>query len=209
MRRRKTPPGPLAGLTRALKYRMTEWAPGPLSRALSRRRCRRAARAARAWRTPSSGSSIITRRTRPRRRGRRGFASCAVLTIDGLGDGLSATISSVPRRPAGARRRVAGARLARRLLRARHQPAQHARARGRGQGDGARRLRRADCRRRQPAAAVGARAGRRHRDAVAGPRAARGRWRASTGASPTSSSPTWRSGRSNTRRWRWRATRCG
>ena len=42
----------------------------------------------------SCSSSIITRRTRRRPRGRPAFAPCAVLTIDGLGDGLSATIST-------------------------------------------------------------------------------------------------------------------
>ena len=31
VRRRKAYPGPLAGLTRFVKYRMTEWRPGPLS----------------------------------------------------------------------------------------------------------------------------------------------------------------------------------
>src|SRR6185436_11682869 len=36
VRRRKADPGPLAGLTRFVKYRMTEWSPGPLSRGLSR-----------------------------------------------------------------------------------------------------------------------------------------------------------------------------
>ena len=35
VRRRKSAPGPLAGLTRAVKYRMTEWAPGPISKSLS------------------------------------------------------------------------------------------------------------------------------------------------------------------------------
>jgi carbamoyltransferase len=92
VRRRTTPPGALAGLTRALKYRMTEWPPGPVSRRLSAATLRRqldrhgltraelrmvdhhAAHAATAaWAS--------------------GFAQCAVLTIDGLGDGLSATIS--------------------------------------------------------------------------------------------------------------------
>ena len=33
VRRRKAMPGPLAALTRALKYRMTEWPPGPVSTA--------------------------------------------------------------------------------------------------------------------------------------------------------------------------------
>jgi carbamoyltransferase len=92
VRRRKALPGPLAGLTRAVKYRMTEWPPGPLSRALSARALRRelgrhgltraevrlidhheAHAAAAAWAS--------------------GFDECAVVTIDGLGDGLSATIS--------------------------------------------------------------------------------------------------------------------
>jgi carbamoyltransferase len=92
VRRRKTPPGPLAGLTRTMKYRMTEWPPGPVSRALSTAALKRqlgrlgfsraalrivdhhvAHAAAAAWAS--------------------GFEPCAVLTIDGLGDGLSATIS--------------------------------------------------------------------------------------------------------------------
>jgi carbamoyltransferase len=93
VRRRKAAPGPLAGLTRALKYRITEWPPGPVSRALSRLLLQRklaghaltraklklvdhheAHAAAAAWAAD--------------------FAPCAVLTIDGLGDGLSATISA-------------------------------------------------------------------------------------------------------------------
>jgi carbamoyltransferase len=93
VRRRKTSPGPLSGLTRLVKYRMTEWAPGAGSKALSRVAIRRqladrglggaklqlvdhheAHAAAAAWAS--------------------GFAPCAVVTIDGLGDGLSATISA-------------------------------------------------------------------------------------------------------------------
>jgi carbamoyltransferase len=92
VRRRKAFPGPTAGLTRSLKYWITEWAPGTASRALSRRALKRtltrhalghadlvvvdhheAHAAAAAWAS--------------------GFGSCAVVTIDGLGDGLSATIS--------------------------------------------------------------------------------------------------------------------
>jgi carbamoyltransferase len=92
VRRRKAFPGATAGLTRHLKYRITEWAPGSVSRALSARALTRelgrhglgdaalrlvdhheAHGAAAAWAS--------------------GFDSCAVLTIDGLGDGLSATIS--------------------------------------------------------------------------------------------------------------------
>jgi carbamoyltransferase len=93
VRRRKTLPGPLAALTRAVKYRMTEWSPGPLSKAVSRQVLKRqlachglsradlkivdhheAHAAAAGWAS--------------------GFASCAVLTIDGLGDGLSSTLST-------------------------------------------------------------------------------------------------------------------
>jgi len=92
VRRRKAAPGPLAGLTRTVKYRMTEWAPNRASRVLSRLALRRqlarhaltraqlrlvdhheAHAAAAAWTAD--------------------FAPCAVLTIDGLGDGVSATIS--------------------------------------------------------------------------------------------------------------------
>jgi carbamoyltransferase len=93
VRRRKTAQGPLAGLTRTMKYRMTEWSPGSVSRAVSsivlKRQIARhgfnraklqivdhhvAHAAAAAWTS--------------------GFDRCAVLTIDGLGDGLSATIST-------------------------------------------------------------------------------------------------------------------
>ena len=92
VRRRKALPGRLAGLTRAFKYRITEWPPGRVSAAVSRLALTRqltrhalggaelalvdhhaAHAAAAAWAS--------------------GFESCAVLTIDGLGDGLSATIS--------------------------------------------------------------------------------------------------------------------
>jgi carbamoyltransferase len=92
VRRRRTRPGPLAELTRMVKYRMTEWSPGLTSSTLSRLALRRelarhalaraqlrlidhhdAHAAAAAW-----ASS---------------FAACAVLTVDGLGDGVSATIS--------------------------------------------------------------------------------------------------------------------
>lgn len=92
VRRRKAEPGPLAGATRFVKYRMTEWSPGPVSRGLSRFALRRelgrlglggaklhlvdhheAHAATAAWAS--------------------GFDACGVLTIDGLGDGLSATVS--------------------------------------------------------------------------------------------------------------------
>jgi carbamoyltransferase len=93
VRRRKAPLGLLSGLTRTMKYRVTEWGPGPLSRTLSTLALKqqlarhalghadlrlldhhRAHAAAAAW-----GAN---------------FTSCAAVTIDGLGDGLSATISA-------------------------------------------------------------------------------------------------------------------
>jgi len=92
VRRRQTQPGALSALTRRLKYEITEWRPTKASRALSGRalgrplaRCglshatlqlvdhHEAHAAAAAWAAD--------------------FAPCAVLTIDGVGDGLSSTIS--------------------------------------------------------------------------------------------------------------------
>ena len=92
VRRRQARAGALTQLTRALKYRMTEFPPGPASSALSRLALRKplarqglsraplrlvdhheAHAAAAAWAA--------------------GFSPCAVLTIDGVGDGLSSTIS--------------------------------------------------------------------------------------------------------------------
>ena len=93
VRRRKAAPGRLAALTRRVKYRMTEWPPNAVSRALSRIALQRtlvrhglgrarlmlvdhheAHAAGAAWAAD--------------------FGNCAVLTIDGLGDGASATISA-------------------------------------------------------------------------------------------------------------------
>jgi carbamoyltransferase len=93
VRRRKAAPGPLSGLTRAVKYRMTEWAPGPVSRTISAALLRRVL----------SGCGLSKARLHlvdhheahaAGAAWTSGFDSCAVLTIDGLGDGLSATISA-------------------------------------------------------------------------------------------------------------------
>jgi carbamoyltransferase len=92
VRRRQASPGPVADLTRAMKYRLTEWPPGPGFQALNRLALRgplarhklsraqvtfvnhhEAHAAAAAWAAP--------------------FAASAVLTVDGVGDGLSSTIS--------------------------------------------------------------------------------------------------------------------
>ena len=93
VRRRKADPGPLAGLTRFVKYRMTEWSPGPFSRGLSRVAIQRELR--------TCGLAGATLHLVDHHEAHAmtaawasGFAPCGVLTIDGLGDGLSATISS-------------------------------------------------------------------------------------------------------------------
>ena len=93
VRRRKVEPGPLAGLTRFVKYRMTEWSPGPLSRALSRVAIQRelstrGLAGARLHLVDHHEAHAMTAAWAS------GFAPCGVLTIDGLGDGLSATIST-------------------------------------------------------------------------------------------------------------------
>ena len=93
VRRRKARPGALSVLTRALKYRMTEWSPGPVSKTLSLVALRRILR--------SHGLGDAELRLFDHHEAHAAgaawaaaFAPCAVLTIDGLGDGLSATISS-------------------------------------------------------------------------------------------------------------------
>ena len=94
VRRRKAPPGPLAGLTRAVEVPDHRVGARAGLDGRSAGRAAAAARAARARARRRSGSSIITRRTPPAAAWASGFAPCAVLTIDGLGDGLSATISA-------------------------------------------------------------------------------------------------------------------
>jgi carbamoyltransferase len=93
VRRRKTAPGPLAGLTRAVKYRMTEWSPGPVSRAISSMILK--------WQIVRCGLDRAKLQIVDHHAAHAtaaawtsGFNRCAVLTIDGLGDGLSATVSS-------------------------------------------------------------------------------------------------------------------
>ena len=168
VRRRRARPGPFAELTRALKYRVTEWPSGPVCRALSRMALRRllarhalsradlrlidhheAHGAAAAWAA--------------------GGAPWAVLTIDGVGDGLSSTISIFR----GGRLERIAASTARCSLGVFFEhvtaPPEHAGARRRGQGHGPGRLRRADPRRGQPAALVDPCARRRHRNRARGP----------------------------------------
>ena len=113
VRRRKAFPGPIAGLTRSLKYRVTEWAPGSASRALSTRALKGelARHGARACRSPAGRSS--------RGACRRGGVGVGVRVVRGRHHRRSGRRSvghhlQVRRRPAGARtgRRRRAARLA-------------------------------------------------------------------------------------------------
>ena len=93
VRRRKASPGALAGLTRAVKYRMTEWRPGILSRTASRIMLRRLLA-----NHGLAGAELMIVDHHDAHAAAAAhastFSSCAVLTIDGLGDGVSSTISS-------------------------------------------------------------------------------------------------------------------
>src|SRR6185295_9667710 len=92
VRRRQARPGPLSQLTRSLKYRTTEWGSGPAFDALSRVALRRAlarhalSRAALRLVDHHEAHAASAAWSAD-------FAPCAVLTIDGVGDGLSSTIS--------------------------------------------------------------------------------------------------------------------
>jgi carbamoyltransferase len=93
VRRRKAEPGALSRLTRSVKYRMTEWAPNALSRAASRLAVQRElgplglARARLDLHDHHACHALAAAHG-------SGFGRCAVVTIDGLGDGLSASISA-------------------------------------------------------------------------------------------------------------------
>jgi len=92
LRRRKVQPGWAASARSRAKYRITEWKPNGLSRLASRWALERSLAAAGLGRAPlriydhheaHAGSAVYT----------SGFDPCLVVTIDGLGDGLSATVS--------------------------------------------------------------------------------------------------------------------
>ena len=92
IRRRISAPGALAGLTRAAKYRMTEWPPLSATKSLSRVALRRQLA------DRGLGSSEIVLVDHHEAHAATAafgsdFAPCAVLTIDGVGDGLSSSIS--------------------------------------------------------------------------------------------------------------------
>lgn len=93
VRRRTTEPGALSGLTRLAKYRMTEWPPNRASRAVSRHALRQSLAPLGLSTRPlhlvdhhEAHAAAAARAS--------GFESCAVITIDGLGDGVSSTISA-------------------------------------------------------------------------------------------------------------------
>jgi carbamoyltransferase len=92
VRRRLSAPGATASLTRTAKYRITEWAPGGLSGALSRRALRRELLTC-----GLGGADLVMVDHHEAHAATAAFGSgwprCGVLTIDGVGDGLSATIS--------------------------------------------------------------------------------------------------------------------
>src|SRR5262245_1061544 len=83
----------VANATRALKYRLTEWPPGPVFRTLSRLALEQAlgrhslSQARLALVDHHEAHATAAAWAAP-------FAPCAVLTVDGVGDGLSSTIST-------------------------------------------------------------------------------------------------------------------
>jgi carbamoyltransferase len=93
IRRRKAAPGRFARAQKRMKYWMTEWGGSSLTHRLSRLALRRELRAMGMDRVPlhvldhhechAAGAAVAS-----------GFGSCAVVTIDGVGDGLSATVSA-------------------------------------------------------------------------------------------------------------------
>jgi carbamoyltransferase len=93
VRRRRARPGSLAALTRGLKYRVTEWPSRPAFAALSRIALRRLlARHALSHASLQVVDHHVAHAAAAVWAARRD--PCAVLTIDGVGDGLSSTISA-------------------------------------------------------------------------------------------------------------------
>jgi len=92
LRRRKKGPGRLYDLKRSFKYRFTERAPGRLSRALSARHLRRCL--GELGFPAGVPLDLVDHHTgRARAAGAcSGFDSCAVLTLDGVGDGLAGSV---------------------------------------------------------------------------------------------------------------------
>jgi carbamoyltransferase len=93
LRRRKALPGRWAAVRKRAKYRITEWPPNAATRALSAALLRRAfhdagVTAARVHVYDHHECHAVAAAVAS------GFDACAVLTIDGVGDGLSATVST-------------------------------------------------------------------------------------------------------------------
>jgi carbamoyltransferase len=92
VRRRQATPGAFASVTRRLKYGLTEWKPRPVFAALSRAALRAPlarqglARAQLRLVDHHAAHAAAAACASP-------FGACAVVTIDGVGDGLSSTIS--------------------------------------------------------------------------------------------------------------------
>ena len=92
VRRRHARPGALSAVTRGLKYRITEWSPGVLSRQLSRKALARSL----AGRGLAHARLMLTDHHEAHAAAAAWSAKrepLTVLTIDGVGDGLSSTIS--------------------------------------------------------------------------------------------------------------------
>ena len=92
VRRRKAEPGILAGATRAIKYRMTEWGPNALSATLSHRalgsQLHRLGFECPVALVDHHEAHAMTAAWASE------FDACTVITIDGLGDGVSSTVSA-------------------------------------------------------------------------------------------------------------------
>ena len=92
VRRRKAPPGFMRHVSKRAKYWVTEWPPNAVTSGLSRRALLREmasaslARARLALYDHHQCHAVAAARA-------SGFDRCAVLTIDGVGDGLSSTTS--------------------------------------------------------------------------------------------------------------------
>lgn len=94
IRRRKKYPGPLTRFKKRIKYRLTEWPPSALTRALSRQALRRELTACGLGSVSltlvdhhaahAAGAALTS-----------GFEKCLVLTIDGIGDALSGSLWSL------------------------------------------------------------------------------------------------------------------
>jgi carbamoyltransferase len=93
IRRRKSLPGRWSAMRKRAKYRITEWPPNAASRALSAALLRRALQRCGVTRASlrvydHHASHAVAAAVAS------GFDACAVLTLDGVGDGLSSTVST-------------------------------------------------------------------------------------------------------------------